>query len=93
MSNPFLINPYNNAYTQGVSAASNPYIGGGQTGGISGNPNAGQISKPEGGIKTGPTHQQDLNEVSIIGAQKREGFENGLGGTNNPDDHKLFLVA
>ena len=26
-------------------------------------------------------------------AQKAQNFQNGLGGTNNPDDHKIFFAA
>lgn len=26
-------------------------------------------------------------------AQKAQGFQNGLGGTNNPDGHKIFFAA
>ncbi len=26
-------------------------------------------------------------------ATKAQGFQNGLGGTNNPDDHKIFFAA
>ncbi len=39
------------------------------------------------------SHANDLGEVASIGYNKAQGFYNGLGGTNNPDDHKLFLVG
>ncbi len=37
---------------------------------------------------------QDRNKLdpAMLG-QKRENFLNGLGGTNNPDDHKIFFAA
>jgi len=95
MSNPFLVG-LNNPYQSAATPVSSTYVGGSQTGGTgsiwtAGTPGAEGASKT-GGAK-GATYQQDLNEVSQIGANKRAGFENGLGGTNNPDDHKLFLTA
>lgn len=91
MSNPFAINQLS-AFTQPAAAVSNPYIGGSAAGG------AGSIFTPQTGPQAGPkagglNAQQGLNEVAMIGASKAEGFQNGLGGTNNPDDHKLFLTA
>lgn len=86
--NPFALNAIN-AYTPTAAAAAvqNPYIGNGQVGGAS-------IFTPT----TQPTFRggnpfSEIDEVSKIGQNKREGFMNGLGGTNNPDKHKLFLYA
>ncbi|MCD8024553.1 MAG: hypothetical protein LUE64_03365 [Candidatus Gastranaerophilales bacterium] len=81
MSNPFAI---------GSSYTDPSVIGGGSTYGAYG---------AYGTSGTGTTQPkttsagEDINEVSMIGASKRAGFENGLGGTNNPDDHKIFYAA
>lgn len=94
MSNPFALNALN-GYSSSVSAVSNPYIGGGSSsqvgaGSIFGAQGAQTGGQPKVG---GANHQSQLNEVSQIGMEKKEGYMNGLGGTNNPDDHKLFLYA
>ena len=63
------------------------------TGINSGRVGAGNINGSQG-TGTGKVNQQtELNEVAKIGQEKRANFENGLGGTNNPDGHKLFLFA
>lgn len=36
---------------------------------------------------------EQLSQVRAIGLQKAQGFQNGAGGTNNPDDHKIFTLA
>lgn len=41
----------------------------------------------------GSVAQKEIGEVSKIGESKRATFENGLGGTNNPDDHRVFYHA
>lgn len=86
-----------NAYPPTGSGAisSNPFSsGGGQASVWTTQGTGGVQTPPETGKATGANqYQQDINEVGIIGAQKAEGFRNGLGGTNNPDDHKLFMVA
>jgi hypothetical protein len=48
-----------------------------------------------GGQKTGggSVAQREIGQVAEIGQAKRDSFENGLGGTNNPDDHKIFYNA
>ncbi len=38
-----------------------------------------------------PHNAQGLDPIML--AQKAEGFQNGLGGTNNPDDHKIFFAT
>lgn len=86
--NPFAINQ--NIHHAMFSGGTSPYIGGGQTGGVQGTSGA---QGPYGGGKTWSSYQSDINEVAMIGASKRAGFENGLGGTNNPDDHKLFMAV
>lgn len=95
MSNPFTINPFN-AYAQNATPVSSAYVGGSSTGGTGsiwgGTPEAQGVSKT-GGNQGVNSYQKDINEVAMIGANKRANFENGLGGTNNPDDHKLFLTA
>ncbi len=97
MSNPFAINSYDayGAYAKTMEAQ-NTNIG---TGGFSGGAGSvGAAGFPAGSARVGKTEginpfQQDINEVTKIGAQKRTGFEVGLGGTNNPDDHKIFYAA
>ena len=95
MSNPFAINPYN-AYAQNATPVTSTYVGGSSAGGTGsiwgGTPEAQGVSKT-GGNQGVNSYQKDINEIAMIGANKRAGFENGLGGTNNPDDHKLFLTA
>lgn len=95
MSNPFAINPYN-AYAQNATPVTSTYVGGSSAGGTGsiwgGTPEAQGVSKT-GGNQGVNSYQKDINEVAMIGANKRASFENGLGGTNNPDDHKLFLTA
>lgn len=75
----------------------NPFagsIGGASAGGVSGYQGPVEAGGATGGQKTGGSiFQKELDDVSLIGANKRAGFENGLGGTNNPDDHKLFCIA
>ncbi len=41
----------------------------------------------------GSVAQKEIGEVARIGEAKRGSFENGLGGTNNPDGHKIFYNA
>ncbi len=87
MSNPFL--DVSSLYAQ-TSAIQNPYIAGGKVGG-----NGGEIGQAKGtgaAPKVNPA-QAGVNEVANIGMAKKAGFEVGLGGTNNPDDHKLFYAA
>ena len=95
MSNPFTINPFN-AYAQNITPTSSAYVGGSATGGTGsiwgGTPEAQGVSKTGGTQGTNGYHE-DIKEVAMIGANKRSNFENGLGGTNNPDTHKLFLTA
>ena len=98
MSNPFLVGLNSNSYSGTTTPVSSSYTGGSSTGGT-GSIWTGASAGAEGVSKTGSTktgassYQQDLNDVAAIGAEKRAGFENGLGGTNNPDDHQLFLTA
>lgn len=40
-----------------------------------------------------PTGMQERGLDPQMLAQKAQNFQNGLGGTNNPDDHKLFFVS
>lgn len=75
-----------NSYQTSVG---NPFSGGG-TGGVDRSVSTGTT---KGAEKTGYSAQSDINEVGIIGANKRAGFEVGLGGTNNPDDHRLFCFG
>ncbi len=92
MSNPFALNALN-AYNpaSAASAVSSPYIGAGQSGQV-GTGSVFGAQKTGHGV-SGPSQQAQLSEVSQIGFGKKAGFENGLGGTNNPDNHKLFLYA
>ncbi len=105
MSNPFLIGA-SDAYAQ-TAAISNSYIGSGSQQGANwgayGTGSEG-VSSPSifpasgtggtsGVTSTGASYQSDLNEVSQIGLEKRQGFENGLGGTNSRDNHLLWEVA
>jgi len=52
-----------------------------------------------GGKKIGGTdnfHAKEMSEVSDIGAQKRAGYENGVGGTNQATEttgNLLMLIA
>lgn len=94
MSNPFALNALNGySPTSAAASVSNPYIGGGKSGQVG----AGSIFGAQGAQgqpKVGGINQQsELNDVSQIGASKKAGYMNGLGGTNNPDDHKLFMYA
>ena len=58
----------------------NPFAAGAaQTSGGSGGTQF--IGKEEGGLDQGML------------AAKAQGFQNGLGGTNNPDNHKIFYAA
>ena len=54
-------------------------------------------TKGAGGAGGAQRQQQELNpfqglDPSML-AQKKAGFEVGLGGTNNPDNHKIFFAA
>ncbi len=40
-----------------------------------------------------PTDMQERELDPQMLAQKAQNFQNGLGGTNNPDDHKIFFAA
>ncbi len=84
-----LMNPF--AINQNISATSfmgNPYIGGGQPGGIGG---AQSPKGPVGGVQTGPTAQQEIADVAFTGMNKRADFENGLGGSKYPPHEDLGL--
>lgn len=45
--------------------------------------------QPLGQQKT--AQEQELDPMML--AQKAQGYQNGLGGTNNPDNHKIFFAA
>jgi len=60
------------------------------SGGIQGQPASRQPVDPQ---SFQGNHYKQLNDVSLIGAQKAAGFQNGLGGTSNPDNHKIFFAA
>ncbi len=53
------------------------------------------LGQPGGiGVSGTGAGSQLQQELSYIGSLKNPNdFGNGLGGTNNPDDHKLFLYA
>ncbi len=40
-----------------------------------------------------PTGMQERELDPQMLAQKAQNFQNGLGGTNNPDNHKIFFAA
>lgn len=87
--NPFALNAIN-AYAPAAAttAISNPYIGSGHVGG-----GASIFTPAVQPAFRGANPFAEVDEVAKIGQNKKEGFMNGLGGTNNPDNHKLFLYA
>lgn len=89
------IGAYNAYQQQSINPTNNPFIGGGSSQGTSiwGNPQTTGVQTPPQTPATGTSYQKEINDVAMIGANKKEGFENGLGGTFNPDDHKLFTYA
>ncbi len=95
MSNPFAIGALNNFNpAQAASFNPNTNIGGSQVGGSIFSPQGAQgIGQPKIG---GGNLQSELSEVSAIGAGKKAGFLNGVGGTNDPAapyGQKLHLIA
>lgn len=89
------IGAYNAYQQQSINPTNNPFIGGGSSQGTSiwGNPQTTGVQTPPQTPATGTSYQKEINDVAMIGANKKQGFENGLGGTFNPDDHKLFTFA
>ncbi|HIS54653.1 TPA: hypothetical protein IAA82_06845 [Candidatus Galligastranaerophilus gallistercoris] len=89
------IGAYNAYQQQSINPTNNPFIGGGSSQGTSiwGNPQTTGVQTPPQTPATGTSYQKEINDVAMIGANKKQGFENGLGGTFNPDDHKLFTYA
>lgn len=89
------ISAYNAYQQQSINPTNNPFIGGGSSQGTSiwGNPQTTGVQTPPQTPATGTSYQKEINDVAMIGANKKQGFENGLGGTFNPDDHKLFTYA
>ena len=86
MSNPFMINPYK-AYENDASMHVNStQIGGSHAGGVWGNPDSKGVTGPGGAQKTGGNFHKEINDVALIGAQKKEGFMNGLGGAPTPPE-------
>lgn len=74
--------------------SSNTHIGGGSVGGKSGGEEVGGLQEPRYTPTSMTTQtgsiQSELNDVFNIGLSKKANFEVGCGGTNNPDNHKLF---
>ena len=89
------IGAYNAYQQQSINPTNNPFIGGGssQVTSIWGNPQTTGVQTPPQTPATGTSYQKEINDVAMIGANKKQGYENGLGGTFNPDDHKLFTYA
>lgn len=89
------IGAYNAYQQQSINPTNNPFIGGGSSQGTSiwGNPQTTGVQTPPQTPATGTSYQKEINDVAMIGANKKQGFENGLGGTFNPDDHRLFTYA
>ncbi len=54
--------------------------------------NGGMATGANGGTKA-HQHNPEAGLDQQMLAQKAAGFQNGLGGTNNPDDHKIFFAA
>lgn len=63
----------------------------GQNQKVGANPFAAQ-RKPEQKV-TAPAFQGSQKLDPAMLSEKRENFLNGLGGTNNSDDHKIFYAA
>lgn len=93
MSNPFAINPYQAYANTANMSVNSTQIGGSNAGSIWGNPGSMGVTSPVNNPQIGSSFNKELNDVSAIGAQKKGGYMNGLGGTNDPGDHKLFLVG
>lgn len=74
-------NPVN--FTSGIGT--NPFAGSAGSPSIFGSPVQPAVQAP--------TFKGGIDEVAQIGAEKAAGFRNGLGGTNDPSGHKLFLCA
>ena len=91
MGNPFIDSKYMAA---GAASAYAPYSTQ-KVGGVDGGRTP-QVGGAELGFSGGaaiPSALREVSEVGVIGAEKKDGFENGLGGTNNPDNHKIFYAA
>ena len=86
---------YNAYQNQQINPTNNPFIGGGASQGTSiwGSPQTTGVQTPPQTPHTGGSYQKDINDVAMIGQSKKANFENGLGGTFNPDDHRLFTYA
>lgn len=74
-----------NAYQPYNYNIQSPEISGGRVG-------AGQTGGTQQPQSTNP-FAGEIGEVAQIGAEKRDGYWNGLGGTNDPGDHKIFFAA
>lgn len=55
--------------------------------------NAGAAGTSGGARHVQPMGMQERELDPQMLAAKKDGFERGLGGTNNPDDHKIFFAA